>query len=246
MQFLCITALLLSAVAARPDSWRPWQDEKFPPAGGPKLGADSKHGDGEQSVQEAPEDRDGGSGRDWPEGDSGHPVWPHEMPTWLPNRPGKGNPQGPMKGTDGNDRRPGRPSQVPNRGKRQAPGFIHDQPGRHHSRPSKHFGRPRGPHRGKGPSMRNPGPTGTVVFSPLFKVDNVTFQNVTSVPLKEGENLFLMPKGGKHGPPENGQYVKLIYNTTEPSKVSIEYGVVKPMYVGELVGEENNPEGDDL
>ncbi|TDH16217.1 hypothetical protein EPR50_G00017620 [Perca flavescens] len=35
-------------------------------------------------------------------------------------------------------------------------------------------------------------------------------------------------KGGRNGPPKDGQYVKLIYNTTEPNKVSIEFGVLKP------------------
>ncbi|KAF1395266.1 hypothetical protein PFLUV_G00009750 [Perca fluviatilis] len=172
MQLLCIAALLLSAVAAKPDSWRPWQN-------GPKLDADSKHGDDEQSLTPAPEDGDGGSGViDWP---LGH----------------------------------------------------------------------RGPSKGKRPNRRNPG---AMAFSPMIKVDNVTFQNTTAVPLKEGENIFLMPKnggggphhnkGGRNGPPKDGQYVKLIYNASEPNKVSIEFGVLKPMHLGEFVGEEDNPEED--
>ncbi|XP_056228536.1 uncharacterized protein LOC130166795 [Seriola aureovittata] len=204
MQLLCIVALLLSAVAAHPDSWRPWEDEKFPPAGGPEQDAESKRGDGAQSVTQAPEDGDGRSSGDRPERDSGHPVWvvmPSHLPTW---------------------------------GKREAPGFGLG--------PGRLFGRPRGPPRRKLSNMRNPGATGDTVFSPTFKVDNVTFQNITGVPLKEGENLFLMPKGGRHGPPENVQYVKLIYNTTEPNKVSVEHGVLKPMNLGELVGEEDDPE----
>ncbi|XP_070768636.1 uncharacterized protein [Enoplosus armatus] len=254
MQLLFIAASLLSAVAARPDSWRPWQDEKFPPTGGPKLDADSQRGDDEQSVTQAPEDGDGGSVGDWPEWDSGHPVWLHEMPPWLPNRPsrrpGNENPCGHTKRTDGNDRQPGRPSQVSTRGKRQAPGFMHDEPEVPHPGASRHFGRPnKGPPRGRWPNRRNPE---AMVFSSVFKVDNVTFQNVTDVPLKEGENIFLMPKHsgrgphhhkrGKHGPPKNGQYVKLIYNATEPNNVAIEYGVLKPMNLAEIVGEEDNPE----
>ncbi|XP_022614317.1 uncharacterized protein LOC111231489 [Seriola dumerili] len=238
MQLLCIAALILSAVAAHPDSWRPWEDEKFPPAGGPKQDADSKRGDGAQSVTQAPEGGDGRSSGDWPEGDSGHPVWPDEMPPWLknrpPTRPGNGNPQGPMKLTDWTNGQMAILPHLPTWGKREAPGFGLE--------PGRHFGRPRGPPRGKLPNMRNPGATDDTVFSPTFKVDNVAFQNITGVSLKEGENLFLMPKGGRHGPPENVQYVKLIYNTTEPNKVSVEYGVLKPMSLGELVGEEDDPE----
>ncbi|XP_051241607.1 uncharacterized protein LOC127355142 [Dicentrarchus labrax] len=241
MQLLYIVALLLSAVAAHPDSWRPWQDEKIPPAGGPKMDSDN------ESVTQTPDDVDGGSGGDLPEWDSDHPT--HEMPPWFANRPtgrpGKGNPRGPMKGTDGNDRRPGRPSQVSTRSKRQAHGAMRG--------PSGHSGRPKRPSRGNWwPNRRNPSPP---AFSPIFKVDNVTFQNITGVTLKEGENVFLMPmhggrghhhhhhhRGGKHGPPENGQYVKLIYNATEPNQVSVEYGVLKPMSLGAIVAD--NPEED--
>ncbi|XP_071360587.1 uncharacterized protein [Trachinotus anak] len=197
MQLLFISALLLSAVAARPDSWRPWQDEKFPPAGGPKLDAGSKHCDGEQSVTQVSEDGDGGSGGDWSEGDSGPPVW--------------------------------------------APGFM---PGVPRFGSFRHFGRRRGPLRGKWPNMRNPNAKGNIVFSPAFKVDNVIVENITAVALKEGENLFLMPKRGGRRPHNQMQYVKLIYNSSEPNNVSIEYGVVKPMNFGEHVGEDDPEESD--
>ncbi|XP_044045168.1 uncharacterized protein LOC122873009 isoform X2 [Siniperca chuatsi] len=220
MQLLCIAALLLSAVAARPDSWKPWKDEKFPPTGRPKLDADSKHGHNKQSMTQVPEDGDRGSGGDLPKSASGHQVW-------LPNRSSRpGNPQGPMKGPDGNDRQVGRPSQVSTRSKRQVPGVTPDEPGVRHP----------------GPGRRNPG-----VMVSIF---NVTFQNVTDVTLKEGEHIFLKHgekgphhnKGGKHGPPENRQYVKLTYNATEPKKVRIEYGVLKPMNLSKIVGEEKDPE----
>ncbi|XP_037621416.1 uncharacterized protein LOC119485735 isoform X1 [Sebastes umbrosus] len=230
MQLLCVATLLLSAVAAQPDFW---PDERSPPPGGPQT-----------------EDGDGEFDGVWPQWVSGHPVWQDEMPSWLPDtRPENGNP--PMKGTDGDDHQPGRPSQVSARGKRQAPGFTSDGPGVPPPGPGRQFERRRGSSGGKRPNRRDPS---TMVFSPMFKVDNVAFQNVTDVTLKEGETLFLMPrhggrghhhqKGGRHGPPKTGQYVKLIYKAAEPNKVSIEVGVSKPMNPGEFFGVEDHPEED--
>ncbi|XP_038569287.1 uncharacterized protein LOC119898998 [Micropterus salmoides] len=230
MQLLCIAALLLSAVAAHPR-----QDEKLRPTGGPKLDAHSKGGDNDTSVMHGP-------GRD-----SGHPV---SMPAWLPNRPsrkpGHGNTSGPMKGSDGKDRQPGTLTQASTRGKRQVPSLKPDVPGIRHPEPAKHFERPKGPQQAR-PNGKNP------VYSPVFKVDKVTFQNTTDVTLKKGENIFLMPmhgergqedkrgpqqnKGGNPAPPKNWQYVKLIYNTTEPNKVSFEYGFLKPMNLSGIAGE---------
>ncbi|KAM7394294.1 hypothetical protein PAMP_021107 [Pampus punctatissimus] len=240
MQFLCIAALLLVAVAARPDSQKPWQKNKFPPIGGPRP--DFKPGDNKHVIK-SPEDRVAGSG-----GDSSE--WSHETTGFL-NRPskvpGKENPQGPIRGDDGSDHQPGKPSQASNRGKRQAPAFgvMTDEPGVPRPGPGRHFGRPRGPPREQ--------ETKTHVLTP-FQVNNVTFQNITDVPLKEGENIFLLPKhgrsrphhhkGGKRGPPQNEQYLKLIYNVTEPDTFSIEYGVLKPINIGELFGEEDNLEDD--
>ncbi|KAM7419290.1 hypothetical protein PAMA_016414 [Pampus argenteus] len=198
MQFLCIAALLLVAVAAHPDSQKPWQENKFPPIGGPQP--DFKPGDNEHVIK-SPEDGDAGSGGDRSE-------WSHELN--RPSKvPGKGNTHGPIRGDDGSDRQPGRPSQASNRGKRQAPAFgvMTDEPGVPRPGPGRHFGRPRGPPRGKGPNMRNPAARGNMVFSPIFK-----------------------------------QYLKLIYNATEPNTFSIEYGVLKPINIGELFGEEDNLE----
>ncbi|XP_032388085.1 uncharacterized protein LOC116699536 [Etheostoma spectabile] len=268
MQLLCIAALLLTAVAIKPPSWKPRLNR-------PKLDAVSKHGDNERSLTPAPEVGDGGSGEvDWPFGHRG---------------PSKGkNPNGRNPGAmafslmikidnvtfqnttavalkEGENiflmpkgRKHGPPKDVqyvkliynttvPNKASLEfgvlnlAPGFMSDEP-------RKVFGRQRGPAGGKG---RNPG---AMAFSPVFKVDNVTFQNTTAVALKEGENIFLMPKHGgrgphhnkegRHGPPKVGQYVKLIYNTTEPNKVSIEFGVLQPMNLGEFVGDEDSPEED--
>ncbi|XP_034395846.1 uncharacterized protein LOC117735380 [Cyclopterus lumpus] len=213
MQLLCIAALLLSAVAAQSGSRRPWQEGQFLTTSEPKLDADSKSVDDEQSVTHAPEDGQEGLGGGWPAWDSDHR------------------------------------SQVSASGKRQTV-FISDGSESHHPRPARQSGgsRGRGPSRGQRPNRRNPG---AKVFSPVFKVDNVTFQNITDVTLKEGENIFLMPrhggrgahnhKGGRHGPPKDVQVVKLIYNATEPNKVSVEFGLFKPK-LGEFIGEENNDE----
>ncbi|KAG7241253.1 hypothetical protein INR49_025771 [Caranx melampygus] len=221
MQFLFIAALLVSAVAAHPDSGRPWQDEKFPPAGGPKLDADPNCRDREQSVARFPEDGNAGSGGDRTEGYSGHPVRPRDVLPWLQITPSaepeNGNQQpGDMTNQDLMKR-------LPTWGKREAPGFGLRRK------------------RARGPNMRNPGVRGNIVFSPVFTVDSVTFQNITAVPLKEVNSViwgsvFMIPK----------QYVKLIYNATEPNKVSIEYGVVKPMSLGALVGIQDDPEEADL
>ncbi|XP_034746203.1 uncharacterized protein LOC117955681 [Etheostoma cragini] len=266
MQLLCIAALLLTAVAAKPDSWRPGQN-------GPKLDAVSKHGDDERSLTPAPEVGDGGSGVvDRPFGQRG------PSKSMNPNRrnPGamafslmikidnvtfqntsavalkegeniflmpKGGKHGPPK--DWQYVKLIYNTTVPNKVSLQfgvlklAPGFMSDEP-------SKVSGKQRQPAGGKG---KNPG---AMAFSPVFKVDNVTFQNTTAVSMKEGENVFLMPKhggggphhnkGGRHEPPKDGLYVKLIYNTTEPNKVSIEFGVLQPMNLGEFVGDEDSPE----
>ncbi|XP_036963212.1 uncharacterized protein LOC119024475 [Acanthopagrus latus] len=118
--------------------------------------------------------------------------------------------------------------------------------------PSEHFGRPQGGSRGNGhPKKRN------LVFSPAFKVDNVTFQpqNGADVTLKEGENIFLIPKHigrGPHHPqmrelrgrPKPLQYVKLNYTAAQPNQVSIEYGLVKYVEPAELVEEDDYSEDD--
>lgn len=79
-------------------------------------------------------------------------------------------------------------------------------------------------------------------FFPFLKDDNVTIQNVSNIPLKEGENLFLLPGGGQGSPPPMDSpnapqrqwfgssynlqpYLKLIYNPTATRKVSFEYGL---------------------
>nr|XP_040041337.1 uncharacterized protein LOC120824547 isoform X1 [Gasterosteus aculeatus aculeatus] len=176
----------------------------------PPAVADSKRGDGEQPVTRGPEDVDEGSSGDWPAWDSDHL------------------------------------SHVSTSGKRQVPG-VTVRLRRHLSGPNRQSGRRGGPSRGQKPNRRNPVP---MVFSPVFKVDNVTFQNVTDVTLKEGENIFLMPKQGpgepqdhkrgRDGFPKNGEFVKLIYNATEPNKVSLEFGVFKLMNPRKFIGEENH------
>ncbi|XP_042340319.1 uncharacterized protein LOC121941561 [Plectropomus leopardus] len=184
-----------------------------------QLDVDSKLGDDEEWVSEVPEGGNVGSGVDGSDWAGGQP-WLLETPPWLPQqrfrRQGMTGPQRPVE------------------------------------RPR---GRPRGaPERHKGPGGREPNGRKPLVPSPVFKVENVEFQNTTAVPLKEGENVFRMLRnGGKGGPQllrggrnrpkrEFPQYVKLIYSAAEPNKVSIEFGVMKPENLGELVGEEENLE----
>ncbi|KAG1956367.1 uncharacterized protein LOC120460672 [Pimephales promelas] len=85
-------------------------------------------------------------------------------------------------------------------------------------------------------------------FIPIFKADNVTVQNVSAFHLKEGENVFLLPKGrGQMQPPKKDgvrrpqelgfghgfssygpqPYVKLIYNPTATQRISFEYGITQ-------------------
>ncbi|XP_028265385.1 uncharacterized protein LOC114438328 [Parambassis ranga] len=229
MQVLFIAAALLSAVAAQPNPWKPWKDEKFPPSGRPRLDADS------ELVTLGPEDGDKGESGDGSEENSAPPVWRGERAHGLAHkptkRPEKGHTHGPKNRTDSQTGT----TTAPIRSKRQAPGLSTFGP---HRRP----GKPEGPPHGKWP--------GPKVLSPVFKVENVTFQKVADVSLKEGENLFLMPKhggrgphqhkSGERGPPVNGQYVKLVYNSTAPDKVFLEYGVFNHMSPA-MAGEEDDP-----
>ncbi|KAJ0050950.1 hypothetical protein NL108_009947 [Boleophthalmus pectinirostris] len=95
-------------------------------------------------------------------------------------------------------------------------------------KPSRHPWRPHWRIRRSAPGGKRPGHhfgKDHIVFSPIFKVGNVTFQNSSAVQLKEGENLFFLMK--KTRPPFK-QYLKLTYNSTEPSKVAVEFGELKP------------------
>ncbi|XP_033481016.2 uncharacterized protein LOC117255892 isoform X1 [Epinephelus lanceolatus] len=189
-----------------------------------QLDAEPKLGDSKKPVTEAQE-----HGSDW---DAGHP-WLLEMPPWFPNQQARrpGNPRRPVEGTDG------RPSQ-------RGPDF---KPGERGVPPP---GRLRGPSGDRRPNRR------PMELSPVFKVDGVTFQSTSAVPLQEGETMFRMvrPREGEEGPrPEEkrrgerrgpGQYVKLIYKAMEPNKVSIEFGVMKPVKPGELVRGEDIFEDD--
>ncbi|XP_078138848.1 uncharacterized protein LOC139911817 [Centroberyx gerrardi] len=299
MEVLCIVALLLSAVAARPDPWWQWEqgNSQFPPFGGPQQDPDrpdfkpGDNGGAYPPTGSQPADADGGnpgpSGPYWPGWEPRSPIWPGEMPPRFPHRPsrgpGNGGPQRPIGGADGSNRQPGGPPQIPDRGDGRAPdfGLMPDEPGAYPDpwpprRPGGRWGRPRGPPRGGRPNMRDPNgrygqipppPSGggdralfdgiffgghpDVVgnreFIPIFKADNVTFQNVSGLPLKEGENVFLLPRG-RRGPPRPEEdhdgpqrlafgmpsyglqpYLKLIYNPTATNKISFEYGLVMPV-----------------
>ncbi|XP_010862405.2 basic salivary proline-rich protein 3 isoform X1 [Esox lucius] len=61
-------------------------------------------------------------------------------------------------------------------------------------------------------------------FIPIFQADNVTIKNVSGLSLKEGENIFLLPMGGR-GPPRPMPYLKVTYNPS--AKNSLEYGLTK-------------------
>ncbi|XP_026216171.1 basic salivary proline-rich protein 1-like [Anabas testudineus] len=170
-------------------------------------------------------------------------------------RPGK--PPGPPKGDLPPMNRPVPQGPGGQPGKSQSPPKMEEN----HMNKTGPFGKGGKPGKHQGGSkseerhMKNPGPPGNIEFSPAFKVDNVTFQNITNVTLQQGENLFLMPKHGervprhfqgrKHGPPRNGQYVKLIYNSTLPNMFSMEFGVFRPKNVSELVAEGDDDEGAD-
>ncbi|XP_029916533.1 collagen alpha-1(XVII) chain-like [Myripristis murdjan] len=232
MATLCVVALLLSAVAAQPDPWRPWQ----------------------QGIPQPPPFGDRGNpghfGSSWPGRDSGRPG---EMPPWYPRRPfGNPGPHGPMGEADGINPQPGGPPPIPDRGDGQTPalGFMPEEPGAFPGlKPPRRPGgrwRPRG---GR-PNMRNPNRMVNKKFIPIFKADNVTFENITGIPLKEGENIFLLPRGGRgphhpkegHTGPQNmayglpsyglQPYLKLVYNPTATNKVSFEYGILQLLPVG--------------
>ncbi|KAG7458602.1 hypothetical protein MATL_G00222390 [Megalops atlanticus] len=86
-------------------------------------------------------------------------------------------------------------------------------------------------------------------FIPIFTADNITIQNASGFPLKKGDNVFLLPKGGRRGfPGRPGQrppqdlygygyrygygygfqpYLKLSYNPTATPNVSFEYGITQ-------------------
>ncbi|TRY82912.1 hypothetical protein DNTS_027912 [Danionella cerebrum] len=84
-------------------------------------------------------------------------------------------------------------------------------------------------------------------FIPVFKADNVTLQNMNAFHLKEGENVFLLPKGrglvqqakkaGLNIPLEMGgqgfynygpqPYVRIIYRPNATPRISFEYGLTQ-------------------
>ncbi|XP_024254163.1 proline-rich protein HaeIII subfamily 1-like [Oncorhynchus tshawytscha] len=97
-----------------------------------------------------------------------------------------------------------------------------------------------------GGRLLQPEMVGNREFIPIFQADNVTLQNASGLPLKEGENIFLLPKGGRGTPPpRHGHkrpqelgfgyphssgfqfqpYLKLIYNPSATNKISFEYGI---------------------
>ncbi|XP_046900941.1 basic salivary proline-rich protein 1-like [Hypomesus transpacificus] len=291
MAKLFVVALLFSAVAARPDPWRQWQQGSPPlsPLGGPPENTNMP--------PKRPNDRGGalpqfwgqpmgggkesqepmGAGPLWPWWDvrkPGNPTWPKEIPPWLPERPTAGPGNGAAQPPS--SPQPGGPPLIPERGDRLGPGLGYKPegarayPGQEPQRGQRgRPGKPGGPRGGArqpdtrdrnrrpGPMLPYPGAGNILIggkplmpeivgnreFFPFLKADNVIFQNVSDLPLKEGENLFLLPLDTTRPPPPmvdpnapqrqlfgnpsyNLQpYLKLIYNPTATRKISFEYGL---------------------
>ncbi|KAG9259631.1 hypothetical protein AMEX_G27137 [Astyanax mexicanus] len=112
--------------------------------------------------------------------------------------------------------------------------------------PSEFRGGPQGGHRGPHGGGRPGGPfrppfrpdggrpvQPNITFTPLFRIDNVTAQNISaSVPLKQGENVFILPPGS-NGPPQRRPpvagpqpYFKIIYNQNS-TKIAFEFGTAQ-------------------
>ncbi|XP_076585468.1 uncharacterized protein LOC143320003 [Chaetodon auriga] len=72
-------------------------------------------------------------------------------------------------------------------------------------------------------------------YSEIFKIDNMAFQNTSAVALKEKDNVFLLRQSQgqrRHHMPRD--YVKLIYSSAQPNKVSVEYGTTERRSFGGL------------
>ncbi|KAI1887543.1 hypothetical protein AGOR_G00191390 [Albula goreensis] len=113
--------------------------------------------------------------------------------------PGSDRPRGPQRGGQRFRQRPDRPQRRGQRrpGGRQRPGADNglNEGGRRN--------RGRRPNRGPfgagrrnpffGGKPLNPEEEGQREFYPIFKADNITVENATDLPLKEGDNTFLLP-----------------------------------------------------
>ncbi|KAL2097484.1 hypothetical protein ACEWY4_006691 [Coilia grayii] len=210
-----------------------------------------------------PRPNGGGRPRPGPGGNGGYfprPGGPN-MPDWGMDEPQQPwFPAGPTEVPEGEDQGNGgwpngndefeEPTDFPDRGdkwgqgswrQRQAewgPGVRRTQGGMGPNRRNPNTRRPEGPD-GRFPFGGRPVPPSTMPnrqFTPILKLDNVTLPNITGMPLKEGENIFLLPMARHNAPqemrygyPSYGPqpYIKLIYNPTATQKISFEYGITQ-------------------
>ncbi|KAG9344166.1 hypothetical protein JZ751_012649 [Albula glossodonta] len=249
----------------RPDDMPMWGDEEYPePAGG----------DEEWLPPFDEPDMDAG----W--GPEEEPMWPEEKPPCdRPGRPGGDedneiDPFGPdFEGSTSGPGLGGRGDRFPRRGSR---GLAQNVPvglsaeGRGSGRGlTGHSAEARGgqeagrglPNRGPfgagrrnpffGGKPLNPEEEGQREFYPIFKADNITVENATDLPLKEGDNTFLLPtamrpprgRGPQKADPNAPQnfhggfggfgygglvpYLTLKYNPSSTPTVSFEYGITQ-------------------
>ncbi|XP_056441414.1 collagen alpha-1(VII) chain-like [Gadus chalcogrammus] len=192
MKFLCIFAVLLSVVAARPDPSRPWR------RGGPFAR--------------------GPGGPRWEPNFPGRPTGPGKLPPGHPGRPshgaGHGCSQMTTVGAPVSDPQTTGAPPVTSRGdKSGAEGKPLVQVGETLATTSQTQTPGRAPVPGPGAADMDllegflmggtplePGQLEKQKFIPIFKADNVSFENVTGLHLKEGENIYLLPKDEKQPP----------------------------------------------
>ncbi|KAF7663989.1 hypothetical protein LDENG_00193610 [Lucifuga dentata] len=257
MRFPCFAALLLSTVAAHPSEKQ--QSVSHPPADETREGPgqfdpfwpgwDSANASPIWPCEMppwSPNHPSQGPGNENPQKPIGvgdrsdcQPGGPSQIPErndrqvpdfrYMPDKPGASR---------GSGRRPGRPRGLPRGGRPN----MRDPNGRQGKFPSEPSGdRDRalfdGIFFGGNPLL--PDMVGNRVFVSIFKVGSLHYlNNVTGLPLTEGENVFLLPRGGK-APPHSKerhhrfqrkeQYLKLFYNPAVTNKVSLEYGILKPL-----------------
>ncbi|KAJ8001270.1 hypothetical protein DPEC_G00192580 [Dallia pectoralis] len=209
---------------------------------------------------------------------SGVPPWSQGF-GGPPNNPGQGNEMGPGFGFSNNGAGP-----YP----RPYPGVYPGPkaPPRSNNRQAKAAGTPRRrPNRpvtwpNRKPIMSSSGSNGSQSFDdnpfggrpldpemvenrefiPIFQADNVTIQNVSGLTLKEGENIFLLPRAGRRPPPKQNErngpqdyrfgypsynsfqpYMNIIFNPTATPKYSFQYGITT-LLPSFMKAEETDPE----
>ncbi|KAM9450054.1 uncharacterized protein Hap1MRO34_022535 isoform 2-T2 [Clarias gariepinus] len=84
--------------------------------------------------------------------------------------------------------------------------------------------------------LLKPNYTNNLKFRVVYQAENVTLQNANStLPIKEGETIFLLPCVPQGPPPKDGRkpperlmsYVKITYKSNSTTPLSFEYGVIQ-------------------